>query len=64
MSNVRNTALEDIANHIRETYTSYDMYRQNDVWVVFPIHLNTKETRELNRRLGLHKINKQHEKNS
>ena len=62
MSNVRTTALKDISKHIKESYPE-EVYGRVDVWVCCPEHLNTTETRELNRRLGLHKINKQNEKN-
>jgi hypothetical protein len=58
MSTVSITALKDISKHIKELY-SEELYGQVDVWVCCAEHLNTKETRELNRRLGLHKINKQ-----
>jgi hypothetical protein len=58
MSTVSITALKDISKHIKELY-SEELYGQVDVWVCCAEHLNTIETRELNRRLGLHKINKQ-----
>jgi hypothetical protein len=62
MSRVRQTALKDISKYIKESCPE-GVYGRLDVWVCCARHLNTKETRELNRRLGLHKINKQNEKN-
>ena len=58
MSTVRSIALKDISKHIKELY-SEELYGQVDVWVCCSEHIDTKETRKLNRRLGLHKINKQ-----
>jgi hypothetical protein len=58
MSNVRSIALRDISKHIKQFYAE-ELYGQRDVWVCCAEHIDTKETKELNRRLGLHKINKQ-----
>jgi len=58
MSTVSITALKDISKHIKQFYAE-ELYGQRDVWVCCAEHIDTKETKELNRRLGLHKINKQ-----
>ena len=55
-------AFRDITNYIKETYTSKEMrtYIDNlivDVWVVTPAHLETKETRRLNKQLGISDVN-------
>ena len=31
---------------------------RHEIWFIRPTHLETRENRELNRRLGLHKVNK------
>jgi hypothetical protein len=48
---VSQIALKDIAQ-------SLPPILNNEVWIVRAVHLNTKETRKLNRKLNLHKINK------
>jgi|TARA_R110002167_G_scaffold105374_2_gene271023 hypothetical protein len=59
MSNVSIAALKDISKYISETYKENGLVGKGDSWVCCAEHLNTIETRKLNRRLGLHKINKQ-----
>lgn len=48
-------ALRDIANYLSEN-NLYKMFGE-EIWTVTPTHLNTKETRKLNRLLGLRNIN-------
>jgi hypothetical protein len=61
MNTPAKTAMKDIGQHI---YSSDIIItdENNDTWVVLPIEINTKETRALNRLLGLHTINKFGEK--
>jgi len=47
-------ALKDISNHIKEMVQPFLWKREE---YVNPKHLNTKETRNLNRELGVHKLN-------
>ena len=54
-NSVENIALNDIA----ETLPKQLCDGNNDCWNVRRIHLATRETRQKNRALGLHKINKQ-----
>jgi cysteinyl-tRNA synthetase len=57
-------AMKDISEYISElneekyTYYSIDNKVYCDVWVAFGNYVYTKENRNLNRKLGLHKINK------
>lgn len=49
-------AKKDISNYLKEI--NIEIYDNNDdVWVVTPSRINTKETSILNRKLGLHKVN-------
>ena len=53
-------ALRDIASMNKKS----EYFRKGgDCWIVGTVHLQTKETRLLNRLLGLNKINKTNEKN-
>lgn len=61
VNTARKTALADISKHIREEYDII-MDGNRDVWVVTPAHLFTKEVRRLNKKLNIHKINKQWKK--
>lgn len=53
---VSRMAFADISDHLKEEAAF--SYGENDVWVVTPNALDTKETRKLNKELGLHKVNK------
>jgi hypothetical protein len=54
---VMKLAFKDISNHIRCLKLKI-VDEKGDVWVVTPNALNTKDIRKLNKKLGLHKINK------
>ena len=58
---VANIAMKDISKYLNDNDIPIHNGKQ-DTWYVRPEHLYTKEQRRLNRELGLHKINKQHEK--
>jgi|694.fasta_scaffold56089_9 hypothetical protein len=49
-------AMKDISNYLKENYFVRDEYQ--DVWFVTPYYMMNKESRKLNKKLGLHKINK------
>ena len=49
-------AMKDISNYLKENYFVRDEYQ--DVWFVTPSFMMNKESRKLNKKLGLHKINK------
>lgn len=53
---VSRMAFADISDYLKEE-ASFS-YGEHDVWVVTPNALDTKETRRLNKELGLHKVNK------
>lgn len=59
MMNAMLTALKDITEYIRNNYVSHKMGKghEMDVWVVTPKMLLSKEVRNLNRLLGLRKVN-------
>lgn len=48
-------AMKDISNYLKENYFVRDEYQ--DVWFVTPSFMMNKESRKLNKKLGLHKIN-------
>lgn len=49
-------AMRDISEYLRnQNLLIFD--ENDDVWVVTPERMNNKETRKLNKELGLHKIN-------
>lgn len=50
---VREIALSDLSEELGKVSNPHE------IWVVRGSHLDTKETRELNRILDLHKVNKQ-----
>lgn len=56
-NNFTNCALSDIYSYLVEENKNI-RDENNDIWVVTPKMLNTKENKKLNRELGLHKINK------
>ena len=51
------TALIDIQQELDELGRKKN-FGTNDTWIVIGIHLYNKEQRELNRRLGVHAVNK------
>ena len=53
---VSHYALNDISQYLREIEDKKESPAY-EVWYVCPKHLNTKETRMLNRELGLHRLN-------
>jgi len=58
----KHTAFNDIQKEIKRM-VSLDVFHKNhekskDVWTYSPYKLDNKETRRLNRQLGIHKINK------
>ncbi len=50
---VREVALSDLSEALGKVQNPHE------IWLVRGSHLDTKETRELNRVLDLHKVNKQ-----
>jgi len=55
---VRNLALRDISQHIKESQLLVqDDY--HDVWTVTPARMKNKKTARLNKELNINKINKQ-----
>lgn len=53
---VSRMAFADISDYLKEEGAI--AYGEHEVWVVTPNALDTKETRRLNKELGLHKVNK------
>jgi len=56
-----NAALKDISDWLNES--GWSSVGGGDVWVITPAHLNTKEQRWLNAKLGLRGINRIGNKN-
>lgn len=55
------SAFADISKELRNEYDQfYTMVNnhESEVWVVSPQHMNNKETRRLNRELGISNVNK------
>ena len=50
-------AMKDISEYLHNQDIKI-VDENNDVWVVTPNRMQNKETRKLNAKLGLHKINK------
>ena len=50
-------AMKDISEYLHNQDIKIDDENQ-DVWIVTPSRMQNKETRKLNSKLGLHKINK------
>lgn len=50
-------AMKDISDYLRSQKLQI-IDDKGDVWIVTPIKMANKETRKLNKELGLHKINK------
>ena len=61
MNTPAKAAMKDISRHINSLDIAITD-ENNDTWVVLPVEINTKETRALNRLLGLHTVNKFGEK--
>ena len=52
-------ASKDISQYLRSEYQYTSIYDGKDSWVATPVYLFTKESRLLNKQLGVSKINKQ-----
>jgi len=50
-------AFMDISQYIREKYGPSNKLAKGESWIVTPKHLDTKETRLLNRILGISRVN-------
>ncbi len=58
MNTVKQIALSDISKYLRETH-NVDSEAQRDIFIILPKTMaKDKEITLLNKRLGLHKVNK------
>lgn len=57
MNNSAQIAFNDITEYINNQNQQV-IDEHNDVWIVTPTRMYNKETRKLNTKLGIHKINK------